>query len=250
MTIIDDGANSSYNGLLATIQHRMSHNFSFLANYTWSHCISPGDANGDVTGPSYEDPSHPRLDRANCGYDVRHIFNTTAIAQSHFSSLHGVAGALVNGWEIAPLVRILSGLPLNVTTGTDNSLTGIGLDRPNLVNSSVVYSGQKITQNASGNRQYLSAKSAGAFAANATGTFGNLGRNAFRAPSYYDVDASITRDFPIYERVAFRLRFEGFNLFNHPNFSAFTTAFNSSTFGQATTAQAARIFQLAGKITF
>jgi hypothetical protein len=250
MTIVDDGANSNYNGVLTTIQHRMSHNFSFLANYTWSHCISPGDANGDVTGPSYENPSNPRLDRANCGYDVRHIFNTTMIAQSRFRSLHGMTGALVNGWEIAPLVRILSGLPLNVTTGTDNSLTGIGLDRPNLVNPSVVYSGHKITQNASGNRQYLSAKSAGAFAANAPGTFGNLGRNAFRQPSYYDVDASITRDFPIYERLAFRLRFEGFNLFNHPNFSGFTTGLNSSTFGQATTAQAARIFQLAGKITF
>ena len=250
MTIVDDGANSSYNGLLATIQHRMSHNFSFLANYTWSHCISPGDANGDVTGPSYENPSNPRMDRGNCGYDVRHIFNTTMVAQSRFSSLHGVAGALANGWEIAPLVRITSGLPINVTTGTDNSLTGIGLDRPNLVNASAVYSGQKITQNASGNRQYLSAKSAGAFAANATGTYGNLGRNAFRQPSYYDVDASITRDFPIYERIAFRLRFEGFNLFNHPNFSGFTTALNSSSFGQATTAQAARIFQLAGKITF
>jgi hypothetical protein len=251
MTIIDDGANSSYNGFLTAIQHRMSHNFSFLANYTWSHCISPGDANGDVTGPSYQNPSSPRGDRANCGYDVRHIFNTTMVAGTHFSSIHGFAGAVVNGWEVAPLVRILSGLPLNVTTGTDNSLTGIGLDRPNLTNASAVYSGQKITQLAAGgNRQYLSAKTAGAFTANAPGTFGNVGRNAFRQPAFYDVDASITRNFPIYDRVAFRLRFEGFNLFNHPNFNTFTTALNSSTFGQATAAAPARIFQLAGKITF
>lgn len=251
MTIVDDGANSSYNGLLATVQHRMNKNFSFLGNYTWSHCISPGDANGDVTGPSYENPSNPRADRANCGFDVRHIFNTTVIAGTHFSSLHGFAGAVVNGWEVAPLVRILSGAVLNVTTGTDNSLTGIGLDRPNLVNASAVYSGTKITQSVTnGNKQYLSAKAVGAFSANATGTFGNLGRNAFRQPNYYDVDASVTRNFPIYEQVAFRLRFEGFNLFNHPNFNGFTTALSSGTFGQATSAQAARIFQLAGKITF
>jgi hypothetical protein len=257
MTIVDDGANSSYNGLLTVIQHRMSDNFSFLANYTWSHCISNGDANGDVTGPSYENPLNPRMDRAYCGFDVRHIFNTTFIASSHFNSLHGVKGALVNNWQIAPLIRILSGAVLNVTTGTDNSLNGIGLDRPNLVNPQAVYSNTKITQAATGNRQYLSAKSAGAFAANATGTFGNLGRNAFRHPAYYDVDAAVTRIFPIHERLALNIRLEAFNVFNHPNFTpggtvstAITTAFNSSTFGYATAAQPARIFQLAGKLTF
>jgi hypothetical protein len=257
MTIVDDGANSSYNGMLAVIQHRMSNNFSFLANYTWSHCISPGETNGDVTGPSYQNPANPRADRSNCGYDIRHIFNSTIIARSGFASLHGITGALVNNWQIAPLIRILSGAPLNVTTGSDNSLTGQGLDRPNLVNPQAVYSHQKITQAASGNRQYLSAKSAGAFAANPTGTFGNLGRNAFRHPNYYNVDAAVTRTFPIYERLDFNLRFEAFNILNHPNFTpggtvttAITNTLNSSTFGYATAAQPARIFQLAGKLTF
>ena len=50
MARLDDGANANYNGMIAAIQHRMSNNFSFLANYTWSHCISPMDANGDITG--------------------------------------------------------------------------------------------------------------------------------------------------------------------------------------------------------
>lgn len=250
MTIVDDGANSIYHGLITAVQHRMSNNFSLLANYTWSHCLSPGDTNGDVTGPSYENPANKRLDRGPCGFDVRHIFNTSLIAGSHFSSLHGVTGALVNGWQIAPLVRILSGAVLNVTSGTDNSLTGVGLDRPNLVNPQAVYSKQKITSTASGNRQYLSAKSAGAFAANATGTYGNLSRNAFRQPSYYNLDASLVRTFPIHERLALNIRLEAFNVLNHPNFNSFTTAYNSSTFGYANGSQAARIFQLAGKFTF
>ena len=117
-------------------------------------------------------------------------------------------------------------------------------------NPQAVYSHQKVTQSATGNRQYLSAKSAGAFVANTTGTFGNLSRNAFRQPAYYDVDAAVTRIFPIHERLALNIRLEAFNLLNHPNFNGFTTALNSSTFGYATTAQPARIFQLAGKLTF
>jgi hypothetical protein len=247
MTQIDDGANSSYNGLLGAIQHRMSNNFSFLANYTWSHCISVGDSPGDIAGPTYENSANPRLDRANCGYDVRHIFNTTLVASSHFSSLHGWAGGFANGWEIAPLIRITSGLPLNVTSGIDNSLTGIGLDRPNLVSPTAVYTGTKITQKAAGNLAYLSKA---AFSQNATGTFGNLGRNAFRGPNYYDLDAAINRSFPIHERLNFNLRIEAFNVFNHPNLSTFTTALNSGTFGNATASNDPRIFQIAGKFTF
>ena len=247
MTQIDDGANSSYNGVIAAIQHRMSKDFSFLANYTWSHCISVGDSPGDVAAPTYESTANKRLDRANCGYDVRHIFNTTLVASSRFSSLHGFAGAFTNGWQLAPLVRITSGVPVNVTSGIDNSLTGIGLDRPNFVAGANAYTGVKITQKAAGNLAYLNKA---AFTQNATGTLGNLGRNAFRGPNYYDVDASLSRAFPIHERLAMTLRFEGFNLFNHPNLTAFTTALNSGTFGNATTAADPRIFQAAAKFTF
>ncbi|WP_213803923.1 TonB-dependent receptor [Granulicella sp. dw_53] len=247
MTQIDDGANSSYNGLLALIQHRMSNNFSFLANYTWSHCISTGDSPGDVAAPTYENSANPRLDRANCGYDVRHIFNTTFVASTHFSSLHGVAGALANNWQIAPIIRILSGTPLNVTSGIDNSLTGIGLDRPNLASPNAVYSGTKITQKAAGNLAYINKA---AFTQNAPGTYGNLGRNAFRGPNYYNLDAALSRAFPLRERLAFNLRLEAFNVLNHPNLTTFTTALNSGTFGNATAAADPRIFQLAGKFTF
>lgn len=247
MTQIDDGANSSYNGVLAAIQHRMSTNFSFLANYTWSHCISVGDSPGDIAGPTYQNSNNRRMDRANCGFDVRHIFNTTFVASSRFSNLHGIAGALANGWQIAPIVRITSGTPVNVTSGIDNSLTGIGLDRPNLVPNAKIYTGVKITQRADGNLAYINKA---AFTQNATGTFGNLGRNAFRGPNFYNVDAALSRNFPIRERLVFDLRLEAFNILNHPNLTTFTTALNSGTFGNATAATDPRIFQLAGKFNF
>jgi len=255
MTSLDDGANSSYNGLITAIQHRMSDNFSFLANYTWSHCLAAADAPGDVAQGVYEDPSNKRADRAACGFDVRHIFNTSIVASSHFASLHGIAGALVNNWEIAPLIRLTSGLPLNITSGADNSLNSQGLDRPNLIDPTIAYTHKKITQSATGNRYFFNKA---AFSENAPGTFGNLGRNAFRTPGQVNFDASLSRNFPLYERLALNIRLEAFNVINHPNFStvsatgssAFTTALNSSTFGYVSGAMDPRIFQLAGKFTF
>ena len=247
MTTLDDGANSSYNGVIVAVQHRMANNFSFLANYTWSKCLSPGDTNGDITAPVYQDSFNPKADRGPCGYDVRHIFNTTMILRSDFKDMPRLAKAFVNGWQLAPLVRILSGTPYNLTSGIDNSRNGQNLDRPNVVAGVSQYTGKKITLLATGNRAYFNAA---AFTQNAVGTYGNLSRNAVRGPNFYDVDASITRTFPIYERLALNVRLEAFNLLNHPFFNTFTTALNSSTFGQATAAADPRIFQAAAKFTF
>lgn len=245
MTLIDDGNDTSYNGVITAIQHRMSNNFSFLANYTWSKCMALGDNPGDIAGPFFEHTDNRRLDRGPCGFDVRHIFNTTIVARSNFHSLQGWKGVLANNWQVAPLIRILSGTPLNVTSGIDNSRTGIGLDRPNLINPGAVYTGNKIQQKA--NLGYLNKA---AFAQNAVGTYGNLGRSAFRQPNYYNVDMAVSRIFPVHEKLNFQLRMEAFNVLNHPNFNAFTTGLNSGNFGNATGAADPRIFQLAGKFTF
>ena len=248
-TQVYDGANSSYNGVIVAVQHRMAKNFSFLANYTWSKCNSLGDAPGDVAAPVFENSYNPKADRGPCGYDVRHIFNTTLVARSNIGGMPRLLAAAVNGWELAPLVRSLSGAVINVTSGVDNSLSGQGLDRPNLINPSAVYTGQKLRSAAPGNRSYLNPA---AFAQNALGTFGNLSRNAFRGPIFFNVDATLNRTFPIYERVNLNLRLESFNVLNHPFINTFSTALNSSTFGNgtATTADNQREFQAAAKITF
>jgi len=39
----------------------------------------------------------------------------------------------VNNWELAPLLRFVTGTPFTVTEGQDESFTGNGGDRPDLV---------------------------------------------------------------------------------------------------------------------
>ncbi len=250
-TLITSGVNASYNALVASIQHRASKSFTFLANYTWSHCINVVDAQGDFGSTTLENPSNPRMDRGACGSDFRNIFNTTIVASSQFN-FGRVTDAIVNGWEIAPLMRFTDGVPFNVTTGADNSLTAINNDRPNLVSPNAVYSGKKLTSSAAGgNLSYLNASS---FTPNAIGTYGNLGRNAFRGPNLLQFDAELSRVFPIRDRLNLQLRLEAFNVLNHPEFAAPTsTALSSATFGQVTSTLSgtnARLFQLAGKINF
>jgi hypothetical protein len=246
------GGTAHYNAMVASIQHRASSSFVFLANYTLSHCLDLQDNPGAFNTTAVENPNNPRIDMANCGFDRRHIINSSLVAQSRFG-LTGWEAHAINNWEIAPLLRITSGAPFTVTSGLDNSLTDVNNDRPNLVGTAI-YTKTKATQaNANNSSVFINSS---AFTTNAIGTYGNVGRNTFVGPKLFNLDATLSRSFPIRDQVAMVLRFECFNVPNHPNFSNPNSAsLNSTTFGKITTTQTGtagnpRIFQAAAKITF
>lgn len=235
----DMGGNSHYNGMLASIQHRFADNFTLLSNYTWSHCISDMDFTGELAGASYQDPLNRRGNRGNCNFDVRHIANTSLVAMSPLHG-HGWLSRLAGNWQVAPIVSIRSGMAINVTTGTDNSLRGVGQDRPNLVAASA-YPDQK-TPAAWLNRA--------AFIPNPAGTFGNIGKNAVRGPAAVNFDLSLSRNFQLRERARLEARAEAFNAINHANYNNPTTSLNSSNFGRILGAGDPRILQFAMKLHF
>ncbi|MGB0053165.1 MAG: carboxypeptidase regulatory-like domain-containing protein, partial [Terracidiphilus sp.] len=261
--MVGDGASANYNGLVSSINHRLSGTFSIFANWTWSKCLNIYDAQGDYAGTGPENPYNPGLDYGPCGSDYRHIENVSLVAKSAFNNhLNNAEKWLVNGWELAPLIHITTGSVINVTSGQDNSLTDVGNDRPNRVPGVNPYAEAKF-KNASGetNREYLNpsafqqvwqtAGCASVTAPNcpALGTYGNLSRNAFYGPKFLQFDAQISRIFPIHETWTTTLRLEAFNVLNHPDFSNPGAGLTSSTFGQVSgQANAARVFQGSVKV--
>jgi hypothetical protein len=255
------GANASYNGMVASIQHRMSSSFVFLANYTWSHCIDISDNAADVSTITIQNPANIKGDKGNCGYDFRHILNSTLVASTHFNSLHGVLGEVVNHWEISPLVHATDGSPFTVVSGNDNSRTGENNDRPNVVAGKPIYTNNKIVKPASG-QLYTSYINSTAFQQNSVGTFGDSGQFAYRGPKFLQIDTAVTRSLPLHNSLVLNLRLEGFNVLNHPNFAApgssgylasSTSLKASSTFGTVTSTvnnYGARVFQGAIKLSF
>jgi hypothetical protein len=233
------------------MQHRLSSTFSFLANYTWSKCLNIEDAQGDLAGTTVENPNNPRADYAPCGSDYRHVENVVIVTKSQFALPH-LEALLLNNWEFAPLVHITSGAPFTVTSGQDNSLTDVGNDRPNLTAGAPVYIKQAIRAGSgAANRGYLVPSSFSQIPSTSFGGYGNIGRNSFRGLPQYQVDAQVSRIFPLYERLNMTLRLEAFNLLNHPNFSTPSAGLTSSTFGQISSiTNAARVFQGSVKFIF
>ena len=241
VTMADDGISANYNGLLTSIEHRFAHNYTLLANYTWSKClgISPVISLGIA---QIEDPNNVRRDYGVCTYDVPYLFNGSIVYASQFRH-GGVMSHLLSNWNFAPLVRYQSGLPVNPVTGKDNSLTGVLFDRPNVVAGAPMYTGA-----AHGLKyQYLNPN---LYTANALGTFGNAAHDSLRGPGYFDVDVAVSRAFNLRERLTLQVRAEAFNMLNHPNFQSPVANISASNFGQITTASDPRIMQASMKLVF
>ena len=235
----DDGANAEYQALFAKVEHRFTKNYTILANYTYSHCISEADFAGDLGGANTEQPFNRNADRGNCGFDLRQIFNLSFVAQSpHFAGVW--TNRLLGNWQLAPIVSIHSGTWFSPITGLDNSLTGIGNDRPNVL-------GNPYTKSTTGSLQWLNPS---AFAPNALGTFGNAGSDSLIAPGYADVDMDVSRYFTIHENQKVELRFEFFNIANHVNWAAPDNNLQDNTFGQILGDVSPRILEFALKYTF
>lgn len=247
--LIDDNASSNYNGLVLSANHRLSNSFNMFANYTWSKCLNIADAAGDLEGTAVENPSNPGLDYGPCGSNLAQVFNLSLVAMSRFHFGSPAERLLLNGWEFAPLLVAHSGSPINITAGEDVSLTDVGHDRPNIVPGVNPY--HEVTfrkANTEGTREYLNPA---AFSQDTVpGTYGSVSRNSLVGPKYFDMDAQISRVFPIHESMNVDLRLESFNMLNHPNFNNPTSGLNSSTFGQVSGSSAARVFQGAIKFIF
>ena len=97
-----------------------------------------------------------------------------------------------------------------------------------------------------------------AFSTPASGTFGDLGRNAYRAPAISDVDFALAKNVVLAERVQLRFRADVFNILNRAQYGAPNAVRGQSNFGivtptvssDATGRGTPREFQLWGRISF
>jgi len=137
ITTMDDGATTSYNALRLSLQHRFAHNFSLLSVYTYSHCMQNAQTIGNrlSTGSNtYQNPFDREADTASCDSDLRHVLNTSFVYETP-KFADRTMNAVLGHWRPSFLLSIRPGFLFYPTSGIDNSLTGVGLDRPNVVGS-------------------------------------------------------------------------------------------------------------------
>jgi hypothetical protein len=224
---------SSYNALQVDLNHRFSSGFALRGVYTWSKTIDDGDSlNATTSGGEPALASNPfnlRADRGLGNFDVRNVAVINASYALPFKH-----GKLVSGWRVNSIVTLQGGFPFTPQLSYNPSNNG---DTRNPVRPYVNpnFSGPVIL--GTPNQWFNPA----AFLAppNASGFYGNLGRDTLIGPGLATWDFSAMKDTRIREKLNLQFRAEFFNIlnranFNSPNAVAFTPTGVSPTAGLIT----------------
>jgi Carboxypeptidase regulatory-like domain len=122
----------NYQGIIATLTKRFSHGVSFQTSYHGSHVEGAAFVN-DFTGFGiFTSPSNPQnlsVDAGTGDFDMPHRFTLVGVFEPQ-TKLSGAAGALLNGWMLAPRIVAAKGYPYNAVTGQDNNGDTVFNDRP------------------------------------------------------------------------------------------------------------------------
>jgi len=231
-------ANSNYNAAEVTVERKAA-DITFLAAYTYSKAIDNSSGFGQ-----WVNFSNFRLSRSLSAFDLTHnfvvSFNWSLPFERAFGSL---PKRLTRGWNMTGITRFSSGLPVGISQSGDYSLVGSGnTDVPDRVGNVVIQDPRKPGPNGA-NTFFLP----DAFAPGPLGQFGNSNRQFFHGPGLNNTDFGLMKRTMIREAMAFEVRAEFFNIFNHAQFMNPDGNFTNSTFGVVTSARDPRIGQLSMK---
>jgi hypothetical protein len=223
----ESSANSNYNALQTSLRVTDWHGFTTTLNYTWSHSIDDA-SDGEDYVPNASQPNDSTApigsNRGNSNFDVRNRLTWNFVYQ--FPNHKGSWQRLTDGWGVNGIVTVQSGQPfqLNYNFEDDFDGSGEGFARPQVVGP-IHYSSDPAqfldltsfaipcTYPVAGGTGFATSCIPG------TRHFGNEGRNSLIGPHFRQFDFSIFKDTAITERIKLELRFEAYNLFNHPNFA-------------------------------
>jgi hypothetical protein len=231
----DSSASASYHGLQATLDKRLSHGWQGSLSYTWSHSIDdvtePAGAEGNLV---VQDWRNLRNSRGNSGFDRRHRIAAQGVVDLPFGGGRrwlrrgGPLDRLLSDWQLSGIVSAQSAAWFDITILDPTNRLGVtpgsSAWRPDLVGAPVVPHPTADT--------WLD-PAAFAIPQNPDGTYryGDLGRNTLPGPRYFNVDAALTKDIRLRGTRRLQIRWEVFNLTNHPSLGLPNAELGNADFG-------------------
>ncbi len=238
----------NYEHMAAIFHQRLTHGLQMLASYTWAHTLDvTTDSNGGGT-PMI--PYNWKDDYGNSNWDIRHRFVMDFVYDiPFFHTSNAFVKSVFGSWQANGIITAQTGIPFNVTTGTDTANTASsGTYRPDLVHTPSANCGHGHLVACIDSTAFTLAT---LYPVVPNYAYGSAGRNLLHGPGVQTFNLSLFKNFPIRERLKFQFRLEMFNALNHANFSNPGGTFNTSSFGNITsTSTANRNIQLGAKLIF
>ena len=240
-------SNYNYNSLQVFVAKRAGFITSTLA-YTFSKAL--GDSNGN--NQTLENWSVPGYNYGYLSNDRRHAFVATFVIQAPELRGHNfVVREALGSWQLSGVARLQSGAYFNVQAV---SALGVGNVRPDYTAGAKI-----VASNHAGQFGYVCG--AVVNGSNQTGcttpftlptgsNYGSAPYGAVQGPGLAQTDATLSKYFPITERVRFKFQADAFYVLNRTNFSGVNLTTTSSNFGTVSGAYPPRQLQLGAKLSF
>ncbi len=209
-------AASTYHAFEVKVDKRFAKGLQFLTHYTFSHAYN-------------HDSNYYAIDHSiswgPVDFNRNHVFVVNTVYELPFGKGKTYMGDissgwnyLVGGWQLSNTTNWSSGLPWTPTmdSGACNADQDVGICRPNKGSGSFHTGLGKFDPATKSITFFTPVSLGGAFTDPGVGNLGNIGRNSFHGPSGFYSDLSVSKAFPIGERVKAKFVFDAFNVFNHP----------------------------------
>jgi hypothetical protein len=244
----ENAARIAYHAFEVSVNQRLWHHLNYDAYFTWSKTLGYYTPDNTITftGGGLQDPLNIAASNGPVEGAAGKVFkNVFSYALPGSAIGNRVLRTIAGGWTLRGIIGWRSGLPFNVTSGSD--LAGNGRSsgqRPDAVAGVDPYAEDLATQ------MWLNPAAFSVTAVRTKKRFGNLGYNALIGPSAFSMDAGLHKTFNLTERQKMTVRFESFNTLNHTVFNNPTATLNNVNFGRSLSARSPRAYQLALKYVF
>ncbi|MSV28079.1 MAG: TonB-dependent receptor [Bryobacterales bacterium] len=250
---------STYHALQGKVERRFSRGFSLLFSYTFSKLMddvaatTTGFPGEPFAGDSIQDFNNRRNERSVASYDTPHFAAINGVWELPFGrgkrylSQRGLARVVFGNWQINGISTFRTGVPLSLTMSSNTLFNFGGPQRPNWTGGRT---GELEGRIASRINKYFDSL---AYSAPSPYAFGNTPRfmSGLRGPGTVNVDFSVFKNFPLYERLTLQFRAEAFNIANRAEFGLPNTSIGSPAAGVITNqANPSRDVQFALKLIF
>jgi hypothetical protein len=266
---------SDYHALQIDLRQRTWHGLEFDVNYTWSHTLGLATPNDwEAANPTIYTLRDLRLSYGPTLYDLRSVVHASMTGELPFGkgrrwlNRGGVVNYVLGGWNVGNILTFQTGAPVRIATQSGSSQVRTFNDYGD---SGVILNGVTAAQLQSAvgvyhvgaarggyvdliDPKYLTAAAGGTAnptyitANNTAGTIGQI--FYLYGPHQTFNDTSISKNFPITERVRFSFQSEFLNIFNHPTFGSFNGSILSTSFAHGSVSNTPRNIEFRGNIIF
>jgi hypothetical protein len=219
--------NSNYHAGYISLRKQMTHGLMFQANYTLSRSMDTIGVTQANTFITQSDNFRKERDYGPSAFDRRHTFNGFFVYDlpfggSHRFSAHNWLDRVIGGWTVSGAFTASSGLPGDAWNGGSCEEFGNG-DGSGFCSALIPLKG---TLKAKAHYQADGTVNAFADPAAAANSFRKtyfsdlrLGTGAIRGFNRWNMDAAVSKDIRVTERVKLGFAVQAVNVFNHMEFN-------------------------------